>query len=133
MIDLVQQILNGLLIGSVYALVSLGLTLIYGILYIPNFAHGQTYMWAAYVTFFLITFLGMNYWLVIIVVTFLFILLGMAIEWVIFRPIMDKPHINGFIAAIGMIMVMEGLVLTVSAPNIRSFRMVFPKSSPWGN
>ncbi len=127
MIDLVQQILNGLLIGSVYALVSLGLTLIYGILYIPNFAHGQTYMWAAYVTYFLITFLGMNYWVVILVVTFLFILLGMAIEWVIFRPIMDKPHINGFIAAIGMIMVMEGLVLTVFGAEYQKFPDGFSK------
>lgn len=121
MVDLLQQILNGLVIGSVYALVALGLTLIYGILYIPNFAHGQAYMWAAYVTFFLITFLGMNYWVVILVVTFIFILLGMAIEWAIFKPLMDKPHINGFIAAIGMVMLMESLVLIVFGAEYHKF------------
>jgi branched-chain amino acid transport system permease protein len=111
MVDLLQQILNGLVIGSVYALVALGLTLIYGILYIPNFAHGQAYMWAAYVTYVLITFLGLNYWLVIFAVTFLFILLGMGIEWAVFKPLLDKPHINGFIAAIGLVMLMESVVL----------------------
>lgn len=127
MIDLVQQILNGLVIGSVYALVALGLTLIYGILYIPNFAHGQAYMWAAYVTFFLITFLGMNYWVVIFVVTFIFILLGMAIEWAIFKPLMDKPHINGFIAAIGMVMLMESVVLIVFGAEYHKFPEGFSK------
>ena len=56
-----QQVLNGLTLGSVYALVALGLTLVYGILHIPNFAHGALYMLGAYTTFFLVTTYGVHY------------------------------------------------------------------------
>ena len=57
-----QQVLNGLTLGSVYALVALGLTLVYGILHIPNFAHGALYMVGAYVAFYLARTAGLNYW-----------------------------------------------------------------------
>ena len=57
-----QQVLNGLTLGSVYALVALGLTLVYGILHIPNFAHGALYMVGAYIAFYLVGSLGANYW-----------------------------------------------------------------------
>jgi len=60
-----QQIINGIMLGSVYSLVALGLTLIYGILHIPNFAHGHKYMFAAYVTFFLVSIFHFNYWVAI--------------------------------------------------------------------
>jgi branched-chain amino acid transport system permease protein len=124
MIDFLQQILNGLVTGSTYALVALGLTLIYGILGIPNFAHGQAYMWAAYGTFFMIS-LGMNYWVVLVVVSFIFVLLGMAIEWAVFRPLTNKPHINGFIAAIGLVMIMESLILIVFGAEYKKFTGAF--------
>lgn len=124
MVDFFQQILNGLVTGSTYAMLALGLTLIYGILGIPNFAHGQAYMWAAYGTFFMIS-LGMNYWVVLVVVSFIFVLLGMAIEWAVFRPLTNKPHINGFIAAIGLVMIMESLVLIVFGAEYKKFTGAF--------
>lgn len=124
MVDFLQQILNGLVTGSTYAMLALGLTLIYGILGIPNFAHGQAYMWAAYGTFFMIS-LGMNYWVVLVVVSFIFVLLGMAIEWAVFRPLTNKPHINGFIAAIGLVMIMESLVLIVFGAEYKKFTGAF--------
>ena len=62
----VQQILNGLTLGSIYALVALGLTLVYGILHIPNFSHGALFMAGAYAAFFFIGSLGANYWLALI-------------------------------------------------------------------
>ena len=58
-----QQVLNGLTLGGVYSLVALGLTLVYGILHVPNFAHGAFYMAGAYVSFFLMKSLGANYWM----------------------------------------------------------------------
>ena len=57
-----QQFLNGLTLGGVYSLVALGLTLVYGILHVPNFAHGAFYMAGAYVSYYAMTSLGMNYW-----------------------------------------------------------------------
>src|SRR5680860_677464 len=53
-----QQVLNGAMLGSTYAMVALGLTLVFGILHVPNFAHGHIYMLGAYVTFFLFTLFG---------------------------------------------------------------------------
>ena len=57
-----QQVFNGIMLGSTYAIVALGLTMVFGILHVPNFAHGQMYMLGAYVCFFLITIFGFAYW-----------------------------------------------------------------------
>ena len=57
-----QQVFNGVMLGSTYAIVALGLTMVFGILHVPNFAHGQMYMLGAYVCFFLITIFGFAYW-----------------------------------------------------------------------
>jgi branched-chain amino acid transport system permease protein len=119
--------INGLILGSVYALVALGLTLIYGILHIPNFAHGQAYMWAAYFSFFLIQYLGINYWLVMILVTGIFFLIGMMTEWLVFRPLRNQPHLNSFIAAIGLIMLMESVVIILFGADYHKFPGKFSK------
>ena len=58
-----QQVMNGLVLGSVYSLVALGVTLIYGTMEIPNFAHGHLYMLGAYVTFAAVTGLDLHYWI----------------------------------------------------------------------
>ena len=58
-----QQLLNGLTVGGVYSLVALGLTLVYGILHVPNFAHGAFYMAGAFAGYYLMARLGLNYWL----------------------------------------------------------------------
>ena len=57
-----QQVLNGLTLGSIYGLVALGLTLVYGILHVPNFAHGALYMVGAYVSYITMVDFGVNYW-----------------------------------------------------------------------
>ena len=57
-----QQVFNGIMFGSTYAIVALGLTLVMGILHIPNFAHGHLYMLGGYITYFFITTLGFGYW-----------------------------------------------------------------------
>lgn len=58
-----QQVLNGLTLGGIYGLVALGLTLVYGILHVPNFAHGAFYMFGAFASFHLMSAWGWNYWL----------------------------------------------------------------------
>ena len=63
---LLQQLFNGLTVGSVYSLVALGLTLVFGILHIPNFAHGALYMLGGYVTLTMMTSLGLHYWVAIL-------------------------------------------------------------------
>jgi branched-chain amino acid transport system permease protein len=118
---LLQTIINGIMLGSIYAMVALGLTLIYGILEIPNFAHGALYMIGAYISFLVITSLGVPYWLALIVSMIFLFLLGMLIERIVYRPLYVQPVINSFIAAVGLILILENGALAVWGPAFRRF------------
>jgi branched-chain amino acid transport system permease protein len=104
---LIQQLFNGLTIGSVYSLVALGLTLVYGILHIPNFAHGALYMMGGYVTLTMMTKYGVNYWIAIFVSIILIGLLGVLMERFVFHPLKEAPPIHDKIAAIGILLFLE--------------------------
>ena len=104
-----QQVINGLVIGSIYAMVALGLTLIFGILHIGNFAHGQLYMLGAFATYWLVTLFGWDIWSSMFVAMGLMALLGMILERVVFRPVHSAPHINGLIVALGLFIALENM------------------------
>ncbi len=106
---LIQQLFNGLTVGSVYSLVALGLTLVYGILHIPNFAHGALYMIGAYITLTMMTSAGVHYWLAIIVSILAVGLLGVLMERLVFHPLRHAPPTHDKIAAIGMLLFLEAL------------------------
>lgn len=108
MIELLQQILNGLAIGSVYTLVALGLTVVFGILGIAHFAHGSLAMFGGYLTFVFSTTMGMSYFAAIALAMPVGAIMGMLIERVAYRPVRDAPHINAFIIALGLTMMLEG-------------------------
>ena len=107
----VQQLVNGLTTGSVYVLLAVGLTIIYGVLWIPQFSHGNLYMLAAFIGFFLMAIFKMNYWLAMLLCMLTLAFIGMVIERFIFRPLYVQPHITLFIAAIGLLIVLENLVI----------------------
>ncbi len=113
MILFFQQILNGIMIGSVYSLMALGLTLIYGILHIPNFAHGNKYMLGAFISLSLVALWQINYWLAIVISMLVLAGIGMLVEKLIYRPLHDQPHINSFIAAIGLLLLLEGIAFAI--------------------
>jgi branched-chain amino acid transport system permease protein len=104
---LVQQLFNGLTIGSVYALVALGLTLVYGILHIPNFAHGALYMMGGYITLMMMVQYGLHYWLAILVSVIVVGLIGVLMERFVFYPLRNAPPIHDKIAAIGILLFLE--------------------------
>jgi branched-chain amino acid transport system permease protein len=104
---LVQQLFNGLTIGSVYALVALGLTLVYGILHIPNFAHGALYMMGGYITLMMMVQYGLHYWLAILVSVIVVGLIGVVMERLVFYPLRHAPPIHDKIAAIGILLFLE--------------------------
>jgi len=106
-----QQVINGLVIGSIYAMVALGLTLIFGILHIGNFAHGQLYMLGAFATYWLVTLWGWNIWSSMLVAMGSMALLGIVLERVVFRPVYSAPHINGLIVALGLFIALENIAL----------------------
>ena len=102
-----QQVLNGLTLGGIYALVALGLTLVYGILHVPNFAHGAFYMVGAFVTFHLMSAWGWNYWLAMAGAAACVALIGVLSERLVFHPLRDHPGLHPMIAAIGMLLFLE--------------------------
>jgi branched-chain amino acid transport system permease protein len=104
---LIQQLFNGLTIGSVYALVALGLTLVYGILHIPNFAHGALYMMGGYITLMMMVKFGLHYWLAILVSIIVVGLIGVLMERLVFHPLRNAPPIHDKIAAIGILLFLE--------------------------
>lgn len=110
---LLQQVANGVMVGGIYGLMALGLTLIYGVLYIPNFALGHQAMIGAYITFFLVSLYGVNYFLAVAIAMVALAVLGMGIERVVFRPIKNAPHVNAFIAAFGLLFLLESSSLIV--------------------
>ena len=105
-----QQVLNGLTLGSIYGLVALGLTLVYGILHVPNFAHGALYMVGAYVSYVTMVDFGVNYWLAMIAAAGVVALLAVLCERLVFNPLRHAPPIHDKIAAIGIMLFLEALV-----------------------
>jgi branched-chain amino acid transport system permease protein len=121
-----QQVFNGVMLGSTYAIVALGLTLVFGILNVPNFAHGHLYMLGAYVSFFLMTLYGFGFWTALIASMVILGLVGMLIERVVYRPLRDKPHINSFISAVGALIVLETSVIVFWGPQGRRIPNPYP-------
>ncbi|TYO90920.1 branched-chain amino acid ABC transporter permease [Oceanicella actignis] len=111
MIELVQQILNGLAIGGVYVLVALGLTTVFGILGIAHFAHGSVSMFGGCLTCFLAVSAGLPLLAAIAAAMAVGFVLGVAIELLAYRPVRGASHINAFIVALGLTMMVEGLNL----------------------
>ncbi len=107
---LLQQLLNGLTLGSIYGLVALGLTLVYGILHVPNFAHGALYMVGAYVAYYVAGELGASYWLAMIAAAVIVAGLAVACERLVFHPLRNAPPIHDKIAAIGLLLFFEAVV-----------------------
>jgi branched-chain amino acid transport system permease protein len=106
--ELLQQIFNGLAIGSVYTLVALGLTVVFGILGIAHFAHGSLAMFGGYLTFVFSTTMGLSLFTSMALAMPVGAVLGMLIERFAYRPVRDAPHINAFIIALGLTMMLEG-------------------------
>ncbi|WP_075981191.1 branched-chain amino acid ABC transporter permease [Bacillus massilinigeriensis] len=117
---LLQQLFNGLTIGSVYSLVALGLTLVYGILHIPNFAHGALYMMGGYITLTMMTKFGLHYWIAIFVSIIVVGVMGVLMERIVFHPLRDSPPIQDNIAAIGILLFLEAFAQFVWGADYQS-------------
>jgi branched-chain amino acid transport system permease protein len=111
MSEILQQVLNGLAIGSVYVMIALGLTVVFGILGIAHFAHGSVSMSGGYLTFFFGGSLGIGFFPAMGLAMVVGAAIGLLIERLAYRPVRDAPHINAFIIALGLTMMVEGLNL----------------------
>jgi len=121
---MLQQLVNGLILGSVYALLALGYTMVYGIIKLINFAHGDIYMIGAFMGYYLINILKFNFFLSLILAMIGTAILGVVIEFLAYRPLRNSTRIAALITAIGVSFLLEyGMIFFVGA-NTRSFPQV---------
>jgi branched-chain amino acid transport system permease protein len=114
-----QQLVNGVALGSIYGLVALGLTLVYGVLKVPNFAHGGLYMIGAYVTFVAATMYGVGYVGAIGVAVVVLAVVGVTLERLVFNPLRHAPHLHSMIAAVGVLLFLEAAAQVIWGPSFR--------------
>jgi branched-chain amino acid transport system permease protein len=109
MAEFLQYTVNGLIAGSSYGLLALAMTLVYGILSVPNFALGGIYALGAFIAFYVVQWMGPGYYLPSLVPAVLIgMILAVITERIVFRPLHNAPHAAGFIAALGLYSILEG-------------------------
>jgi len=119
--QLLQQVINGISLGSIYALIALGYTMVYGIIKLINFAHCDVYMIGAYVGYFCMTTLHLGVLPSLLIAMVLCTLLGIAIEKIAYKPLRNATRIAVLITAIGVSLFLEyGTMFFVKA-NVRSY------------
>jgi branched-chain amino acid transport system permease protein len=138
-----QQLLNGLFLGSIYALIALGYTMVYGVLRFINFAHGDIFMLGAFTGLYVHKLIGptlaaMPWPLAIVVVLLLAMVIcaaiGILIEFLAYRPLRDKPRLNVLITAIGVSLFLEytAQLKSVFGPTQQPFPTIIPKVNVGG-
>lgn len=116
-----QNCLNGLSIGSIYALIAIGYTMVYGILRLINFAHGDIFMMAGYFMIICMTDLLIPWYISIIIVIAATIVLGVVIEKVAYKPLRDAPRMSIMISAIGVSYLLENLATYIFSAQPKSY------------
>lgn len=104
------QILLGLINGSFYAMLSMGLAIIFGLMNVVNFAHGAQYMLGAFVAWLLLTYLGIGYWPALFIAPLVVAAFGMVVERLLLRPLQNLDHLYGLLATYALALIVEGLI-----------------------
>ena len=134
---LIQQIINGLVLGSMYALVALGYTMVYGIINLINFAHGDVLMVAALTSWSIIGLMresmpGTPGWLILLIAMLIACvvaaILNFVIEKVAYRPLRNSPKLAPLITAIGMSLLLQTLAMIIWKPNFKPYPNLLPSA-----
>ncbi len=132
---LLQQIINGLILGSMYALIALGYTMVYGIINLINFAHGEVLMVGALTSWAIILQMkealpGWPGWLILLIALIISCVvaavLNFVIEKVAYRPLRNSPRLAPLITAIGMSILLQTLAMIVFKPNYKPYPTMLP-------
>jgi branched-chain amino acid transport system permease protein len=109
-VDLLQQVFNGLVSGSFYALLALGLAVIFGMLGVVNFAHGAFYMLGAFGTYILLDRYDVNFWVALLVVPLVLFGLGLVLERALVHRLRELDPLYGFLLTFGLTLILQDLV-----------------------
>ena len=130
----IQQLINGLVLGSMYALVALGYTMVYGIINLINFAHGEVLMVGALVSWTVVTSLsslGWPGWVLLLVALLAAMvvcaLLNFVIEKLAYRPLRNAPRLAPLITAMGMSLLLQTLAMIIWKPDYKPFPILLPE------
>ena len=110
---LLSQLLLGLVNGSFYAILSLGLAVIFGLLNVINFAHGALFMLGAMITWMAMNYLGLNYWVMLLLAPVVVGVIGVVIERLLLRWIYKLDHLYGLLLTLGLTMLIEGVFRSI--------------------
>lgn len=121
----IQQVINGLTLGSVYALIALGYTMVYGIIKLLNFAHGDIFMVGAFISYYLILSLGMNIFVAFLVTMALVAVIGVVIDQVAYKPLRSSPRISALITAIGVSYLLRNGMIVLAGAETRAYLQAF--------
>lgn len=121
----IQQVINGLTLGSVYALIALGYTLVYGIIKLLNFAHGDIFMVGAFVGYYLILKFNIGLLPTVILTMILTGILGVIVDQVAYRPLRQAPRLSVLITAIGVSYLLQNGMTYLVGPETKSFLTAF--------
>ena len=117
-----QTIISGVLTGGLYALVAIGLTMIFGVLKIINFAHGEFLMLGMYASFFLVTGLNLDPYLSAILIIPIFFLIGIMVQWGLMNRVVSAPHDIQILLTLGLSLFLQNLALVLWGPHLRSIQ-----------
>lgn len=128
--EFLQHLVNGISLGSLYALLAIGYTLVYGILRLINFAHGDIFMISTYAGFYLMSSSIMPWWAAFLLAIILTCILGMLVEGTAYRPLRDSPRISLLISSIGMSYLIQNLAIVIFGGRPKTFPIpdMFAKS-----
>lgn len=138
MIEFVQHLINGLSLGAIYALIALGYTMVFGVLKLINFAHGEVYMCGAFMAFYTAQALGLAerpgvvaLLAVLVVAMAGCALMGFAIERLAYRPLRQSPRINVLITAVGVSMLLQNSGQLFFGADPKFFPQVYQSQGAW--
>ncbi len=118
---LMQQMVNGIALGSIYAMIALGYTMVYGTIRLINFAHGDVYMLGAFLGYYLVTVLGVNWMLALLITMGVIAVVGVLIERIAYKPLRHSTRVAALITAIGVSYLIQNLMIYFVGPEMRAF------------
>ena len=129
-----QQLVNGITLGSIYALIAVGYTMVYGIIKLINFAHGEIYMIGAFTALIIssiLTYTGLSNVSIFILATLIAVIYsaayGITIEQLAYKPLRNAPRLSALISAIGMSLFLQNYVLLAQTSDFLPFRLSLPE------
>jgi branched-chain amino acid transport system permease protein len=116
-----QQLVNGITLGGVYALIAVGYTMVYGVIQLINFAHGEIYMLGAFLAYTLVAVVGMPFFPAFILTLMICAVLGVVLDFVAYRPLRKAPRLAALITAIGMSIFLQNMAMLIWGSQIKSY------------